>query len=53
MLLDSLKNAVKTVSDDKPIYIKTKLEISEKSTEFENINIRTIKTIDSQTYDKA
>lgn len=46
VLLDNLKNAVKTVSNDKPIYIKTKLETSEKSTEFENINIRTIKLID-------
>ena len=46
VLLDNLKNAVKSISSDKPIYIKTKLETSEKSTEFENINIRTIQLID-------
>jgi hypothetical protein len=46
ILLKKLKEAVNTISNEKPIYIKTKLETSEKSTEFENINVRSIKLIE-------
>ena len=46
LLLKKLKEAVKSVSKEKPIYIQTKLETSEKSAEFENINIRTIELIE-------
>jgi len=45
-LLKKLKEAVGSVSVEKPIYIKTKLETSEKSAEFENINIRSIELIE-------
>jgi len=44
ILLDSLKKAVKTVSEDKPIYIKTKLENSDNA--LENILIRSIELIE-------
>jgi hypothetical protein len=46
MLLKKLKDALSTISSEKPVYIKTKLETSEKSADFENINVRTIKIID-------
>jgi hypothetical protein len=46
LLLKKLKEAVESVSVEKPIYIKTKLETSEKSAEFENINIRSIELIE-------
>tara|TARA_B110000211_G_scaffold207514_1_gene243351 strand:- start:61 stop:582 length:522 start_codon:yes stop_codon:yes gene_type:complete len=47
LLLKKLKDAVQSITDEKPIYIKTKLETSEKSTEFENINVRTIELIEN------
>jgi hypothetical protein len=46
LLLKKLKDAVQSITDEKPVYIKTKLETSEKSTEFENINIRSIELIE-------
>lgn len=46
LLLKNLKEAVQSISKDNPVYIKTKLETSEKSSEFENINSRTIELID-------
>jgi hypothetical protein len=46
LLLKNLKEAVQTINEDKPVYIKTKLETSEKSNEFENINSRTIELIE-------
>ena len=46
LLLKKLKEAVKSISEEKPIYIKTKLEASEKSAEFENISVRTIELIE-------
>lgn len=42
-LLDNLKNAYKTISEESPIYIKTKLERCKKSYNLENIDISTIK----------
>ena len=46
LLLKKLKDALSSISNEKPVYIKTKLETSEKSTEFENINVRSIKLIE-------
>ena len=46
LLLKKLKEAVQSISEEKPVYIKTKLEPSEKSAEFENINVRTIELIE-------
>lgn len=44
VLIDSLKKSTKEITPDNPIKIKTKLETSE-SSDFENINIRTIELI--------
>ena len=46
LLLKKLKDALNSINKENPIYIKTKLETSEKSTEFENINVRSIKLIE-------
>ena len=45
-LIENLKNAYKPISEENPIYIKTKLERCEKSYDLENIDVRTIKLID-------
>ncbi len=46
VLLKKLKDALNSINKENPIYIKTKLETSEKSAEFENINVRSIKLIE-------
>jgi hypothetical protein len=44
-LLDKVKEAMTTITESNPIYIKAKLEIGDNS-DFENINMRTIELIE-------
>jgi len=44
-LLDKIKKAMSSITEENPIYIKAKLEVSDNS-DFENINMRTIELIE-------
>ena len=44
-LLDKIKKAMSSITEESPIYIKAKLEVSDNS-DFENINMRTIELIE-------
>jgi len=46
LLIKSLKKAVESVNEENSIYLKSKLETSEKSNDFENISISSIQLID-------